>query len=80
MTSPRLKTAGSVSLALSLLIFAVFFLNVLIGGPLHKKPFMSDVGEMLTLFAAVIAFVTGTICREAQAGGENTAKEPGENT
>ncbi|HEY5633830.1 MAG TPA: hypothetical protein VIT02_08710 [Burkholderiaceae bacterium] len=72
MTSSRIKTAGSFSLGLSLLIFCVYFLNVLVGGPMGRKPFMSDVGEMLTLFAAVIFFVAGTICREAQGAGDGS--------
>lgn len=72
MTSSRIKTAGSFSLGLSLLIFCVYFLNVLVGGPMGRKPFMSDVGEMLTLFAAVIFFVAGTICREAQGSGDGS--------
>lgn len=55
---------GSAALWLSLLTFGVFFLNVLIGGPLRMKPWMSDVGEMLTLGLAVILFVAGTIARE----------------
>jgi len=67
MTRLSARTAGSVSLGLSLLTFAVFFLNVLVGGPLGRKPWMSDVWEMLTLFVAVVFFVVGTICREAQA-------------
>ena len=77
MTHPKIKSIGSVALGLSLAIFAVFFLNVLIGGPLGKKPWMSDVGEMLTLFAAVVCFVIGTICREAQAAQRNAARKTG---
>ena len=64
--SRQIRTIGSVALGLSLLTFAAYFLNVLIGGPLGRRPWMSDVAEMLTLFVAVIFFVIGTICREAE--------------
>jgi hypothetical protein len=63
----RVQTVGSVALWLSLLTFCIFFLNVLFGGPLGRKPWMSDVAEMLTLFVAVALFVVGTIAREMQA-------------
>jgi hypothetical protein len=65
MASSGIDFVGRLSLRLSVLVFAIFFLNVLIGGPLHGKPWMSDVWEMLTLFVAVLFFVVGTICREA---------------
>ncbi len=71
MSQPRIQLAGSIALGLSLLVFAVFFLNVLIGGPLGKKPWMSDVWEMLTLFVSVSFFVVGTICREAQSAANH---------
>jgi len=66
MAQSRVRLAGSLTLWLSALIFAIYFLNVLIGGPLGKKPWMSDLWEMLTLFVAVFFFVVGTICREAE--------------
>jgi len=72
MTRPGVRKTGSVALGLSLLVFAVFFLNVLVGGPLGRKPWMSDLSEMLTLFVAVIFFVVGTICREAQSDRSGT--------
>jgi len=78
MTHSRIKSYGSVALGLSLLIFAIYFLNVLIGGPLGKKPWMSDVGEMLTLFAAVVFFVAGTLFREAQLDRGKSGVAPGE--
>lgn len=67
MAYPGVRTVGSFALRLSLLTFAVYFLNVLLGGPLHGRPWMSDVQEMLTLYAAVVFFVIGTLCREADA-------------
>lgn len=45
-------------------LFAVFALNVGIGSA-GSKPFMGDVGEMLILFAAVLAFVAAILKREA---------------
>jgi hypothetical protein len=66
MAMSSARSVGNVALGLSLLTFAVFFLNVLLGGPLGMKPWMSDVVEMLTLFLAVIFFVAGTLAREAQ--------------
>jgi len=70
MARSRLQTAGNATLGLSLLVFCFYFLNVLVGGPLGRKPWMSDLWEMLTLFVAVAFFVVGTICREAQAAGQ----------
>ena len=78
MASPKVQTIGNVALGLSLLIFAMFFLNVVIGGPLGRKPWLSDLGEMLTLFAAVTSFVVGTIAREAQASAGNDEKRTSE--
>jgi hypothetical protein len=75
MASPSVQSVGRFALGLSLLIFAAFFLNVLFGGPLGRKPWMNDVWEMLTLFAAVIFFVVGTICREAEMNRSNSQKE-----
>lgn len=70
------RSVGNLALGLSLLTFAVFFLNVLIGGPLGLKPWMSDVMEMLTLFLAVILFVAGTLAREKQARQEQPSEPP----
>lgn len=75
MADSKLQTAGNFALGMSLLIFAAYFLNVLIGGPLGKKPWLSDVWEMLTLFVAVIFFVAGTICREAQSNRSSAEEE-----
>ncbi|MEM9032583.1 MAG: hypothetical protein AAGB18_08050 [Pseudomonadota bacterium] len=44
---------------------AVFVANVLIGAS-GGKLFLGDVGEMLVLFAASIAFVAGVLRREAE--------------
>jgi formate hydrogenlyase subunit 4 len=78
MTASSAQTAARLALGLSLLTFAIFFLNVLFGGPLGRKPWMSDVGEMLTLFLAVIFFVLGAIARESQARlAADTAEKDG---
>jgi len=66
MALPSVQSVGRLALGLSMLTFAFFFLNVLLGGPLGRKPWMNDVWEMLTLFVAVVFFVAGTICREAE--------------
>lgn len=78
MTTPRIQVVGSLALGLSLLTFAIFFTNVLIGGPLGQKPWMSDVGEMLTLLLAVVLFVVGTIAREARVLAENAEQRANE--
>lgn len=75
MTTPSTQVVGSLALGLSLLTFMIYFINVLIGGPLGQKPWMSDVGEMLTLLLAVVLFVFGTIAREAQVIAE-TSEQP----
>jgi len=67
MERPTARSVGNTALWLSLLVFGIYFLNVLLGGPLGHKPWMSDVTEMLTLFVAVTFFVAGTLARERQA-------------
>jgi len=79
MAYPSVRAAGSYSLWLSLLTFAVYFLNVLLGGPLHGRPWMTDVQEMLTLYFAVILFVIGTLCREAEANRARAGRGNGSN-
>jgi hypothetical protein len=83
MAASRVRTAGSVALWLSLLVFGLYFLNVLLGGPLHGKPWMTDVQEMLTLYVAVVFFVIGTLCREAEANrakaGQGNHPDPSSN-
>jgi len=66
MSTARLRTVGNIALGLSLLAFAIYFMNVFIGGPMGKKPWMGDLGEMLTLFIAVIFFAAGTLAREEE--------------
>jgi hypothetical protein len=67
LTTSNSRVVGNVALGLSLLTFGIYFLNVLFGGPLGRKPWMSDVSEMLVLFLAVLLFVAGTLAREAEA-------------
>lgn len=62
------------------LIFAVYFSNV-VAGAAGLGVFLNDLWEMLTLFAACIAFVIATLSleREAKARAKNsTAGEPTE--
>lgn len=51
-------------LAASAVVFAVFFANVVLGA-FAGTAFLSDVGEMLVLFAATILFVAAILKREA---------------
>lgn len=52
------------ALALAALLFAVFVANVAMGA-LASQPFLGDIGEMLVMFAASIAFVAAILKREA---------------
>ncbi len=55
-------------------LFAVFALNVAMGA-FAGNPFLGDVGEMLVLFAASIAFVVAVLKREAaRKSNENSDK------
>lgn len=60
----------------ALLFFAVFTLNVVMGS-FWRAPFLGDVEEMLTLFAASIAFVAAVLVREAarQRTADNNQRE-----
>lgn len=76
MQTSAVDRLGSAALALSLLVFGVFFANVVMGGPLRMKPWLGDVAEMLTLFAAVVLFVTGTLAREAASARRAASSSP----
>lgn len=54
--------------------FALFFANVVMGGPLKMQPFLSDVQEMLALLVSVSLFVFGTLALEAK----SAASAPGQ--
>jgi len=77
VTTSRPQTVGNVAFGLSLFAFAIYFLNVLFGGPLARKPWMGDVSEMLVLLVAVILFVAGTLAREAQAKAAKAEADKG---
>lgn len=49
MTQPDSRSVGNVFLWLSLLVFGIYFVNVLLGGRQGHKPWMSDGTEMPTL-------------------------------
>jgi len=53
-------------LLISAALFALFALNVGLGS-VGVGPMLGDVGEMLVLFAAAIAFVVAILQREAAA-------------
>ncbi len=71
----------SIIILVPCLIFAVYFANV-VAGAFGMGVFLSDLTEMLTLFAACIAFVIATLYLEragkASAGGSKGG-EPKEN-
>ncbi len=46
------------------LLFSVFALNVVIGSA-GRAPFLGDIGEMLFLLAASVAFVAAILRKEA---------------
>ncbi len=51
-------------------LFLLFFANV-VAGSLGIKVFLTDIQEMLTLFAACIFFVVVILFRERAAGARN---------
>jgi hypothetical protein len=59
-----MNRSGNGALIGSLVCFAVFFSNVLLGAS-GMGVFIGDVAEMLTLLAASILFVIGVLAREA---------------
>ena len=54
------------ALAIAAVLFAVFFIDVVLGA-VSGAPFLSDIQGMLVLFAASIAFVVAILKREADA-------------
>ena len=59
------------------IIFLAYFSNVVAGGT-GAGVFLSDVGEMLTLFAACVCFVLAMLAHERSASDTNTASANGE--
>lgn len=55
-------------------LFAAFFLNVVLGAS-GSAPFLSDVGELLTLFASCIFFVAATLRLEKNKQNRATRAE-----
>ncbi|KIC42155.1 hypothetical protein RA27_01785 [Ruegeria sp. ANG-R] len=53
-------------LIIAVVLFAIFVVNVVLGA-LSGSPFLGDIGEMLMLFAASIAFVVAVLRREEAA-------------
>ena len=56
-------SSGTAALSVALVLFAAFFANVALGA-FARVAFLSDVNEMLMMFAAAIAFVVGVLQRE----------------
>jgi len=55
-------------------LFAIFALNVALGS-FGGAPFLGDVGEMLLLFSASVAFVAAVLKREAAAKNDSVKKD-----
>ena len=59
-------TTKNIYLIVTCIVFIVFFANV-VAGATGVGVFLSDVGEMLTLFAACICFVVSMLAHERSA-------------
>jgi uncharacterized membrane protein len=57
-------------LAASAIVFGVYFANVALGA-FAGAAFLSDIGEMLVLFAAAILFVVAILKKEADRKNKN---------
>ena len=57
---------GRAALPIALIIFVIFFSNVAIGAA-GIQPFLSDIGEAVTMGASVFFFVVGILQVEAAA-------------
>lgn len=57
----------------SSLMFVLYVANVVWGGVFKQHVFLSDIAEMLFLFASVGFFVFGTLAREAKASQSASA-------
>ena len=62
----NVRDIGHYIIIASIGLFALFFANVVIGS-MGGAVFLSDIVEMLTLFAACIVFVIGILYRERKA-------------
>ena len=65
--------AGRLALGLSALLFVGFLVNLVVGklaimGGATQSPGLSDLGEFLLLFAAVLAFIVACLGRETATG------------
>ena len=61
------------ALIVAAVLFIVYFANVLLGS-MGSPTFLSDVQEMIVLFASSIAFVVGILKREAIAKSRNNSE------
>lgn len=60
-------------LSLAIALFGSFAANVAMGS-IGEAPFLGDVGEMLLLFAASLAFVAAILKREAAKKSKDKSK------
>ncbi len=60
-------------LTTAIILFGGFAANVAMGS-IGEKPFLGDVGEMVLLFAAALAFVAAILKREAAAKKNQNSK------
>jgi len=65
-------TGKNILIIVTCVIFLVFFSNV-VAGAAGMGTFLSDVGEMLTLFAACICFVVAMLAHERAQTDKNAA-------
>jgi len=63
-------TTKNILVIVTCIIFLVFFSNV-VAGAAGIGVFLSDVGEMLTLFAACVCFVVAMLAHERSATGRS---------
>lgn len=64
-------------LALSIILFAVFVGNVLMGS-MSSQPFLTDIQEMLLMAAAAVAFVIAILRAEKKAMESDDESSPGD--
>lgn len=64
-----------VALAVAIALFSVFVANLVLGS-VSNAAFLGNVGEMLVLLGASVAFVVGILAREAAAGRKAPPERP----
>ncbi|MEM7696196.1 MAG: hypothetical protein AAF318_17235 [Pseudomonadota bacterium] len=64
----------TLSLMLAGGLFVLFFGNVLMGA-LRRGEFLSDIVQVVMLFAACVLFVIGVLIREAEVNAERSGEQ-----